>query len=244
MDATRMMATTAANVFFVFGLLKFICAHLPSFHVIQNFLERNELIMFPIVLVWFVILLGVFAYKRNKAERDGQNAERAFWDKEQKANATRRQDISGLDYVDFTGVTLPFARFPDDFLQQCESQVLALKEQKILNLTGISNTDLKLRYGAPNINLLTLYDQKYTTLARTLQDLGAALYEKEYYDQACAVLEFAVSTHTDVSATYRLLISIYQKQNRKDKISALIPIAESLNSSLRPSILRMLQDAC
>ena len=60
--------------------------------------------MFPIVLVWFVILLGVFAYKRNKAERDGQNAERAFWDKEQKANATRRQDISGLDYVDFTGV--------------------------------------------------------------------------------------------------------------------------------------------
>ncbi len=64
--------------------------------------------MFPIVLVWFVILLGVFAYKRNKAERDGQNAERAFWDKEQKANATRRQDISGLDYVDFTDLKLQY----------------------------------------------------------------------------------------------------------------------------------------
>ena len=114
----------------------------------------------------------------------------------------------------------------------------------IVNLTGISNTDLKLRYGAPNINLLTLYDQKYTTLARTLQDFASVLYERGYHREACQILEFAVSTHTDVSSSYKLLVSLYREQGQEEKIAELLPVAESLNSSLRPSIVRLLQEAC
>lgn len=197
--------------------------------------------MFPIVLVWFVILLGVFAYKRNKAERDGQNAERAFWDKEQKANATRRQDISGLDYVDFTGVSLPFARFPDDFLQQCESQVMALKEQKILNLTGISNTDLKLQYGAANLPALTQYDQNFTLLVRTLNSWGHRLDELSQYPEAIAVLSFAVKIGSDVKATYQLLAKLYQQEGESQKIQELKASAEQLNSLMKHPILTMLE---
>lgn len=196
--------------------------------------------MFPIVLMWFVILLGVFAYKRSKAERDGQDAERAFWDKEQKANATRRQDISSLGYVDFTGVSLPFAMFPDDLLQQYESQVLALKEQKILNLTGISNTDLKLQYGAANLPALTQYDQNFTLLVRTLNSWGHRLEELSQYPQAITVLSFAVTIGSDIKATYQLLAKLYQQEGEPHKIEELKASAQKLNSLMKQPILTML----
>ena len=63
---------------------------------------------------------------------------------------------------------------PDDAFRGCPPKVedykqiiLTLKDLPIVNFTGISNTELKLRYGAPNIDLLTQYDQNYTLLVRT-----------------------------------------------------------------------------
>ena len=115
----------------------------------------------PVFFGWVLIFVAVVSYKRRKADRSSKKTERDFWERENNANATRKQDISNLDYVDFTSVTLPFALFSDSLLQQCEEQVLKLKDEKILNLTGISNTDLKLAYGAANLPLLTQYDQNF-----------------------------------------------------------------------------------
>ena len=55
-------------------------------------------------------------------------------------------------------------------------------------------------------------------------------------------MEFAASTRTDVSSTYKLLCDMYQtklglsKEMMHKKIDALIPIAESLRSLSRDSI--------
>ena len=117
-----------------------------------------------------------------------------------------------------------------------------LADSPIVNFTGISNTDLKLQYGAPNIELLSRYDQSYTTLVRTLQDWSEVLFENGYINEACTVLEFAVSTRTDISATYKLLINIYKQNNTPEKINNLIPIAKNLNSGMKNSILRLLKD--
>ena len=78
---------------------------------------------FFLLIGWTLIFMAVVTYKRMKANHINQAAERAFWDREDAANRTRKQDISHLDYVDFSGVTLPFALFKDDLLQQCESQI-------------------------------------------------------------------------------------------------------------------------
>ena len=121
--------------------------------------------------------------------------------------------------------------------------IISLSELPIVNFTGISNTDLKLRYGAPNIDLLISYDQNYTLLVRTLQQWAQLLYDNGYIDEARQLLEFSVSTGTDVSATYRLLCQIYREQNTPDKISNLYPIAEMLNSAMQKTIVRTLQEA-
>ena len=197
--------------------------------------------MFPLFLGWFVILLGVFAYKRSKAERDGQQAEQEFWQRENEANATSKQDISNLDYVDFTGVSLPFALFPDDFLGQCESQVIALKDKKILNLTGISNTDLKLQYGAANLPALTEYDQNFTLLVRTLNSWGRRLQELSQPKEAIAVLSYAVEIGSDIKATYKLLAELYQQEGDMHKVQELKSYANKLNSLMKQPILSMLE---
>ena len=130
-----------------------------------------------LIIGWTIIFIVVVSYKRFKANRINQAAENAFWNRENAANSTRKQDISHLDYIQFSNVTLPFALFRDDILKECEQQVLTLKEKKILNLTGISNTDLKLKYGPANLPLLTQYDQNFTLLVRTLNTWGQRLNE-------------------------------------------------------------------
>lgn len=207
--------------------------------------ERILYMKYPIFASFIVFCIWL-AYEIRKSRKAHEQASESFWEREAAANNTRRKSLDGLAYI-----RIPFESFPMDLLTDdpriCEihETLRTLSDSgPIVNLTGISNTDLKLQYGAPNINLLTLYDQKYTTLARTLQDFASVLYERGYHREACQILEFAVSTHTDVSSSYKLLISLYAELGQEDKIAALLPVAESLNSSLKPSIVRMIQDAC
>lgn len=194
----------------------------------------------PVLFGWIMIFVVVVSYKRKKADRMRKNTERDFWDRENAANATRKQDISNLNYVDFTGVSLPFARFSDDFLHQCEEQILKLKDEKILNLTGITNTDLKLNYGAANLPFLTQCDQNFTLLARTLNSWGQRLAELSHPEEAAQVLEFAVSVESDIKSTYQLLAELYLQANQPDKLEGLKNSASNLNSLMKEPILAML----
>lgn len=194
----------------------------------------------PIFFCWIMIFMVVFTYKRHKAEKHEQDAEKAFWDRENQANTTRKQDISNLNYVDFSNVTLPFALFSDELLNQCEAQVLRLKDQKILNLTGISNTDLKLNYGAANLPQLTQYDMNFTLLVRTLNTWGQRLAELSHPKEAIAVLDFAVSIGSDIKATYKLLAELYKQEGETAKIESMKTYASQLNSLMKEPILTML----
>lgn len=200
---------------------------------------------YPIFASFIVFCLWLM-YEIRKSRRAQNKASESFWEREAAANSTRRKSLDGLDYIRIPFDSLPMDLLKDDpKIREIHETLYGLSESgPIVNLTGISNTDLKLQYGAPNINLLTLYDQKYTTLARTLQDFASVLYEKGYHKEACRILEFAVSTRTDISSSYKLLISLYTEQGQEDKIADLLPVAQSLNSGLRSSIIRMIQEAC
>lgn len=192
-------------------------------------------------VVAFSIAIAVSVRKNKKTQAA---IDKDFWEKEKEANSTRRKPLDDLDYI-----RLPVEQFPMSLLEDVpkvedyKQIILTLKEQPVVNFTGISNTELKLRYGAPNIDLLTQYDQNYTLLVRTLQQWAQALYDAGYIDEARRMLEFSVSTGTDISGTYRLLCQIYKEQNTPEKIGSLYPIAEVLNSAMQKSIVRILQEA-
>lgn len=167
-----------------------------------------------------------------------------YWQRERAANNTRRKSLDDLPYI-----KLPMDIFPMELLtdipkvEDYRQIILTLKDLPIVNFTGLTNTDLKLQYGAPNISLVTSYDQNYTLLARTLQQWAQTLYDNGFPAEACQLLEFAVSTNTDVSATYRLLCKIYQEQGTPEKIQSLYPVAESLTSAMKGAIVRILQES-
>ena len=195
---------------------------------------------FPLFLVIFVCFLFITRQRSRRAEEKNRQSIDDFWEREASANTTLPKDISNLPYVDFSGIVLPFACFPDDILAECEAQVKHLSEQKILNLTGISNTDLKLAYGPSNLTQLSSYDENFTLLVRTLNRWGHRLYELSFSTQAQTVLEFAVSIGSDIKATYSLLLTIYQETGNSEKISSLKLSASQLNSLMKQPILKLL----
>lgn len=198
---------------------------------------------FIILASTLALALVIFISISRSKKMEGSSM-KEFWDKEHRANNTRRQPLDDLDYITIPFDTLPMETLSDrEEVADCIQTLHTLAENKIVNFSGITNTDLKLRYGAPNITLLMNYDQSYTVLARTLQRWAELLYRENYVSEACQILEFAVSTKTDVTATYKLLCQIYQQLGQPEKIRQLNETAQSLQSSVRKTIVRILQES-
>ena len=201
-------------------------------------------------LATFILFIVLFNVRLRLASRKEEQKEEKFWDRELRSNSVRKKSLDTLEYVHLPYDLLPFGTAGDDEnLQAIEDELTALKDLKIVNLTGITNTDLKLEYGTANITALTEYDQNYTTLVIALQKWGDALYTLGRFEDAASVLEFAVKTRTDITATYRLLIDMYKtklglnEQEIQRKLDGLVPIANSLNSLSRSTILKLLEPA-
>lgn len=197
-------------------------------------------LVFIASLIVFILFLSVRIKRQNKIQ---QNAEKSFWERERLANSVRRKSLDGLNYIQ-----IPLETFPTHIMQEdetvleCIDLMESLTAQKIVNLTGFSNTDLKLEYGTANITVLTEYDQNYTLLVRTLQKWADALIAAGYAKEAAILMEFAVSTHTDISRTYYQLAEYYVSQRESEKIQWLKDMADGLRSSNRSTILNHLKE--
>lgn len=123
-------------------------------------------------------------------------------------------------------------------LADTEHTICELSKSKILNLSGISNTDLRLTYGTANLEPLTACDQNFTALICALQKWGTLLVSAGEPQDAVTVLSYAVSIGSDIAGTYTLLASLYEKTGEFQKISALRESAEQLSTLMKPSILK------
>ena len=195
------------------------------------------------VLASLIIFTLVIFHNVRKARHQMDSAEKSFWEKERQANSVRRKSLDGLDYIKIPTDTLPMHTMEEDpKVAECLQMIQELSLKPIVNLTGISNTDLKLEYGTANITTLTEYDQNYTLLAGTLQQWADLLYNAGFVEETRQILEFAVSTRTDVSRSYDILADIYVINGQGYRISDLMETAKTLNSLNRDVILRHLQD--
>lgn len=198
----------------------------------------------------FLVFIAWSGYEMKKSSRIQEKKEREFWEKENRANNVRRRPTEQLNYVRINPDSFPVIYRLDVPEQDIRSLAGTLKEMEhkdILNLTGKTNTDLKLEYGPANLAFLTECDNNFTLFCRTLNRLGAALVKYHYDAEAVQVYEFAVFHESDVSATYSSLAELYQKNGCPEKIDSLIKEAEKLNSLLKPSIIRNLnqiKDSC
>lgn len=173
------------------------------------------------------------------------NGQQTFWERERLANLAPTKSLKDLDYITIPEDKLPFGALKDHKeIEHMEYTIhnLSKDTRKIVNLTGITNTDLKLEYGAANITKLMEYDASYITLIKTLQEWADVLYEEGLYKEIVSMLEFSVSTKCDISETYHMLCDIYKNHlglseaEARDKIKALQPYAAELRSMNKDSI--------
>ena len=193
--------------------------------------------MIPTFFILSILLIVWIYYQTNRTNRARKASEDSFWEKERLANTTRKKDISVLDYITVPVANLPFPECSDEEISEIQRHLKNLSTSKIVNFTGLTNTELKLRYGAPNIDLLMEYDRNYLELVRSLYRYGKLLYDHNYKDEAAAILEYGLTIGTDVSANYTLLATIYKEKNEGNRIDFIISKAEALQSMTKRALL-------
>ena len=196
------------------------------------------LIVVSIIIAIYIMI----RYAGNKSSKKIQEKQNAFWERENQANSVRKKDLSDLNYIKIPLDSLPMIDTDDTVLQELQWNIKQLSDKPIVNLTGFTNTDLKLQYGTANINYLSQCDGNFIRLAQILYKWGSYLYEHGFIKEAVMVLEFGVFCKTDVSKQYLLLAKIYQSQKNFEKIDALIQTAETLNSLTKEHTIHSLKE--
>lgn len=195
-------------------------------------------------LASFIIFILVLTHRIHRQRNETASKEKAFWEKEQAANSVRRKPLDNLDYIH-----IPMEKLPTDLMTEdetvadCLNTINELSEQKIVNFTGYTNTELKLEYGTANIEPLSAYDQNYTLLVTTLQKWADVLWNADHKEEAVSIMEFALGTRTDISRTYYKLAEYYTSNNQGEKIELLLDTAEKLRSANKKSIVRTLRES-
>lgn len=191
------------------------------------------------LLILFILFMTMRLKTNNLKER--RNSSR-FWEREQEANLTKKQCLDSLPYIQIPLEILPMLDTEDSELLEHQKAIERLAGQKIVNLTGIPNTELKLQHGAQNLDVLSNYDQNFTFLCRELYSWAQILYNKGLITEAITVLDFGITCHTDVSGHYLLLAKLYKETYAQHKLQVLIETADQvLPDIMKPTIISKLQ---
>ncbi len=190
-----------------------------------------------------VLVAGfIFVFMKITRERP-DNSIKSFLEKERSANNTLKKPLDDLAFI-----TVPLEKIPAPepaVNESCASlleEIKLLSEKKTVNLTGITNTDLKLTYGAPNLPILTEYDQNFTSLCKAIFDLGCEYKNAGRPDEAIATLNVGIDIGTDLSGNYTTLAEMYAEKGLYVEIQRLINCADNIRSLTKKSTISKLQD--
>lgn len=189
----------------------------------------------PIIFICFIVFIICLQVKMKQSSKVSTWNE-GFWRKEKDANFARKQDISNLDYLHVDQSLLPFQDTAGEAVCEAQDKVRQILVHPILSLNGMTNTEIKLKYGIANFDYLSACDQNYLLLIRTLDQWGTALYQEADYPAATAVLEYALEIGSDISRTYHTLATIYAESDQIEKVQSLIDRIQNSDSFMRDAI--------
>ena len=197
----------------------------------------------PVFFISSVVFVLFLAMKRGKQTRRQENTNEAFLERERQANATRKKDISNLNYLPYTADALLLDEDPDEELSQYVKILKDLSGRKMLNLSMYSNTDLKLMYGPANLNELSECDNNYHQLSDTLLNYAERENTLQRYEAAISILEYAMSLRIDSSRIYLMLARLYDEQNTPEKIQNIFHALSSMDDSFTSHVLPKLRSS-
>lgn len=186
--------------------------------------------MFPFLTI-FIVFCVILTYYIKKSDSSQQKVMDEFWEKERQSNAVRKKDISELNYI-----TIPLDKLPEPLHTSTEEKFFALAEKPMLNLTGISNTDLKLTYGTANLEILSEYDNNFTEMVALLPVYAKELQHAGFPRTARTLLEFGIECNADSRKIYQMLAADYERSSEPDKMLWLRKQSEQLPSFTKTAV--------
>lgn len=184
----------------------------------------------PIFLFVFIIIFLLLSSFRKREERTQQELNEAFLERERQANLTRKQDISNLNYVTLSLDHIPAPASKDPLLLEHYGKLCNLSSTKLLNLSRITNTDLKLQYGVANLTELSEYDENYQQALETILAYGKRLMELNCDEAATELFEYAASLQFDSSIIYTSLYELYDKTHSDKGSSDILAYLSSMSA--------------
>ena len=112
--------------------------------------------------------------------------------------------------------------------------------KKILNLGGLSNTDIKMKYGVANLQTLIQYDENFSKLSRTLAKWGRLLFDSGELTSSEKVLSYAVSCKSDIEDIFITLAKIYHQTGNELGISDLIESCNCFDELRRENVINQI----
>lgn len=194
--------------------------------------------MFPFLTISIIFML-VLAFFRKRSTDKQNEVQQQFWEQENLANSTLRQDISKLEYI-----SIPLDKLPLSLESEAVETIRALADQKIINLSTYTNTELKLKYGIANLDILSEYESNFFTLEKSLESYASELLAADRSSDAQKILEYAVAIGSDVSNIYLMLAELYKAQDHNDRLSWLIAEASKLKTLTKDSLIVKLNAIC
>jgi len=190
----------------------------------------------PVIFICFIVFILWFHVKSKQADKLHGEPKEEFLKREYEANFTRKKDLSGLDYFVVPEDALPFTETTDKEEAKLQANVKSIISGKMLDLSGMTNTDIKLEYGQANLDILSEYDQNFSMFLTALDKWGKHLYTKGNKKNAKQVLEYAVANGSDITSTYITLARIYLDEGEPGKVQQLIDNVNDSSFFMKNSI--------
>ena len=191
-----------------------------------------------------IILAGLIIRRSiKKTDKERSVGLNSFWERERASYASVSEKIDESEWIHIPE-RLPLNIITDDEqIKEYQQTLKNLSNLSIMNLTGLSNTDIRIKYGAVNFSKLSRADERFTLMSRTLVRLSNKYLELGLKDEAIELLEFGILSGSDVTENFTLLQGLYAESDSSDlKRLDLVMFAEKLNSFSKRAILRRLKE--
>ncbi len=185
----------------------------------------NFLPLTSILLATLIINNAIRRSNRNEREK-----KRLYLEREKKASLTPSKNLDKIRWISVpSDLPLDIAT-EDDHCKRIQKTIKNLSTKKITNLGEFTNTDLKLEYGAANLEELSDADANCIVLLRSLTELANIYIEKKYIKEAVELLEFAVESGSDDPSNFEILANHYLENDDIDSVISLKKHADELDT--------------
>lgn len=179
-----------------------------------------------------IVLMGLVI--NNAIRRSNARSKKAmdeFWERERSSFKAPSRSVSDLEYITFPD-DLPLNISTDDpQIKEYQETLVNITKNRVLDLSGISNTDIRMAYGSKNMEELSRADQRYTTLCRSLNSLSKAYLKTGHEEEAITLLKFALSCGSDIKESWIMLGNCHMEREEKEDLDLLIDKARELPDS-------------